>query len=63
MNNQRLAEVESTLTKSLVTWSVASMVIGSSIAVSGRKFGHEYLASFGRQMAAWVPHLGVPKLK
>ncbi len=53
MSNQRLEVVEKTLTTSLVNWSVASVVIGTSIALTGHKFGHTHLASFGRQTAAW----------
>ena len=49
----RFLSVEGTLTKTLVSWSVASIALGTSIAVTGRKFEKKDLTEFGRQTAAW----------
>jgi hypothetical protein len=53
MSNQQLVEVERTLTTALVNWSVASIVMGTSIALTGQRRGHRQLTAFGRQTAAW----------
>ena len=53
MNNQQLVSVERTLTTTLVNWSVASIVIGTSIALTGRRLNHTQVTEFGRQTAAW----------
>jgi hypothetical protein len=50
---QRFLSVEGTLTKTLVSWSVASIALGTSIALTGRKFEKKDLTEFGRQTAAW----------
>lgn len=53
MSNQQLVEVERTLTTALVNWSVASIVMGTSIALTGQRRGHKQITAFGRQTAAW----------
>lgn len=53
VSKQRLVDVERALTTSLVSWSVASMVVGTSIALAGHKFAHKKASEFGRQTAAW----------
>lgn len=50
---QRFLSVERTLTKTLVSWSVASIALGTSIALIGHKFDKKNVAEFGRQTAAW----------
>jgi hypothetical protein len=50
---KRFLSVERTLTKSLVSWSVASIALGTSIALTGHKFGKKNVTEFGRQSAAW----------
>jgi hypothetical protein len=49
----RFLSVEGTLTKTLVSWSVASIALGTSIALSGNKFEKKNVTEFGRQTAAW----------
>lgn len=53
MELERFLSVERTLTKTLVNWSVASIVIGTSIALTGRRLNHTQVTEFGRQTAAW----------
>ena len=50
---QRFLSVERTLTKTLVSWSVASIALGTSIALTGHKFDKKNVIEFGRQTAAW----------
>lgn len=49
----RFLSVEGTLTKTLVSWSVTSIALGTSIALAGHKFEKKELTDFGRQTAAW----------
>ena len=44
--------VERTLTTALVTWSAASVVIGTSLALVGHQTKKDQLKKFGRQNAA-----------
>lgn len=57
---ERLLSVERTLTKTLVGWSVASIALGTSIALAGHKLDKKAVTDFGRQTAAWgVVDLGI----
>lgn len=53
MNNHQLVSVEKTLTTTLVNWSIASVVIGTSIALVGKKLEQRDAVQFGRQTAIW----------
>lgn len=53
MNNHQLVSVEKTLTTTLVNWSIASVVIGTSIALVGKKLEQKDAVQFGRQTAIW----------
>jgi len=53
MSHQQLVSVEKTLTKALVAWSVASVSIGLSLALIGRKMDSAPVSQFGRQNAVW----------
>lgn len=48
-----LESVETDLTTALLAWSAASVVIGATLALVGRRTENEHLVSFGRQNAAW----------
>ena len=50
---ERFLSVERTLTKTLVSWSVASIALGTSIALTGHKIDKKNVTEFGRQTAAW----------
>jgi hypothetical protein len=50
---ERFLSVERTLTKTLVSWSVASIALGTSIALAGHKRDKKAVTEFGRQTAAW----------
>lgn len=57
---ERFLSVERTLTKTLVSWSVASIALGTSIALTGHKLDKKAVTEFGRQTAAWgVVDLGI----
>lgn len=59
-NLQRFLSVERTLTKTLINWSVASIVLGTSVALAGHKSKKKNVSEFGRQTAAWgVVDLGI----
>lgn len=53
METENLVNVERTLTKTLLGWSAASMVLGTAIALAGKKRESKSLTEFGRQTAAW----------
>lgn len=53
MSNHQLVSVEKTLTTTLVNWSIASVVIGTSIALVGKKLEQKDAVQFGRQTAIW----------
>ncbi len=58
--SERFLSVERTLTKTLVSWSVASIALGTSIALAGHKRDKKAVTEFGRQTAAWgVVDLGI----
>ena len=48
-----LEAVEGTLTRALGAWSIASVALGSAVAVAGRTMQRPGLLAFGRQTAAW----------
>lgn len=48
-----LEAVEGDLTTALLAWSAASVAIGATIALVGRRADKAHLVSFGRQSAAW----------
>ena len=57
---ERFLSVERTLTKTLISWSVASIALGTSIALTGHKLDKKAVTEFGRQTAAWgVVDLGI----
>lgn len=59
-NVQHFLSIERTLSKTLVNWSVASVVLGTSAALIANKFNKKNVAEFGRQTAAWgVVDLGI----
>ena len=53
MSSHQLAAVEATLTKSLIAWSAASVVLGTALAVKGHVSDDRRVKDFGRQTAAW----------
>ena len=53
MSNEQLVAVEKTLTKALLAWSVASIAVGTPLALIGRKMDNTLVSEFGRQNAAW----------
>jgi hypothetical protein len=48
-----LETVETDLTTALLAWSAASVLVGATLALVGRRSENEQLVSFGRQNAAW----------
>lgn len=53
MGTENLVNVERTLTKTLLSWSAASMVLGTTIALVGNQRDSKSMTEFGRQTAAW----------
>jgi hypothetical protein len=53
MSNGQLVAVEKTLTTALVGWSVASIAVGTPLALIGRTMDTTQVSEFGRQTAAW----------
>jgi hypothetical protein len=53
MSSEQLVAVEKNLTAALVAWSVASIAVGTPLALIGRKTDNAQVSKFGRQTAAW----------
>ena len=48
-----LREVEQSLSRSLIAWSLASVGLGTACAVAGSVQGRPAMVAFGRQTVAW----------